>query len=46
VKFMESGWRCSYYRFAFCYGLWTLWDKEWFWDINHCWYTFPHQVQE
>lgn len=43
VKFMECGWRFSYYGFAFGYGVWTLWDKDWFWDINHCWYTFPHQ---
>jgi len=44
VKFMECGWRFTYYLFAFCYGLWALWDKPWFWDINECWYTFPHQA--
>jgi len=44
VKFVESGWRGTYYSFAFSYGLYVLWDKEWFWDINECWYTFPHQV--
>ena len=44
VKFMESGWRFTYYLFAFSYGLWTLWDKQWLWDINYCWYDFPHQV--
>ena len=44
VKFMECGWRFTYYLFAFCYGLWALWDKPWLWDINECWYTFPHQV--
>ena len=41
---MECGWRFTYYLFAFCYGLWALWDKPWLWDINECWYTFPHQV--
>lgn len=46
VKFMESGWRATYYTFAFSYGLWVLWDKPWFWDINECWYTFPHQVPD
>lgn len=20
-----------------------LWDKSWVWDINHCWYNYPHQ---
>ena len=44
VKFMECGWRFSYYGFAFTYGMWSLWDKDWLWDINHCWYTFPFQV--
>lgn len=44
VKFVESSWRFSYYFFAFSYGVWTLWDKPWLWDINECWYTFPHQV--
>lgn len=44
VKFMESGWRGTYYAFAFSYGLYVLWDKAWLWDINECWYTFPHQV--
>lgn len=43
VKFVESSWRFSYYFFAFSYGVWTLWDKPWLWDINECWYTFPHQ---
>jgi ceramide synthetase len=46
VKFMECGWRFSYYGFVFAYGVWTLWDKDWLWDINNCWYTFPHQVNQ
>lgn len=44
VKFSESGWRLTYYAFAFLYGLWTLWDKPYLWDINYCWYNFPFQV--
>ena len=44
VKFMESGWKATYYTFAFCFGLWVLWDKAWLWDINECWKNFPHQV--
>ena len=45
VKFSESGWRLTYYAFAFSYGIWTLWDKPYLWDINHCWYNFPFQVR-
>lgn len=44
VKFSESGWRLTYYAFAFSYGIWTLWDKPYLWDINHCWYNFPFQA--
>lgn len=43
VKFCESSWRCLYYTFSFTYGLMVLWNKPWFWDINHCWYDYPHQ---
>lgn len=43
VKFCENSWRCIYYSYSFVYGMIILWDKPWFWDINHCWYGFPHQ---
>jgi ceramide synthetase len=44
VKLTESGWRFTYYSFAVCYGLWALWDKPWFWNIDECWTNYPHQV--
>lgn len=43
VKFCESSWRCIYYTFSFTYGLIVLWNKPWFWDVNHCWHGYPHQ---
>lgn len=44
VKLTESGWRFTYYSFAVCYGIWALWDKPWFWNIDECWTDYPHQV--
>lgn len=44
VKLTESGWRFTYYSFAVCYGLWALWDKPWFWNIDECWTNYPHQT--
>ncbi|KAK9876059.1 hypothetical protein WA026_011169 [Henosepilachna vigintioctopunctata] len=43
TKFCENSWRCVYYIFSFTYGLVTLWDKPWLWNINECWTKFPHQ---
>jgi len=42
AKFSESGWRFFCYAANLSIGLYILWDKPWFWDINHCWYDFPH----
>lgn len=44
VKLTESGWRFTYYTFSVVYGLWVLWDKPWFWNIDECWRDYPHQV--
>ena len=34
-----------FYTVMLCYGWWCLWDKEWLWDIRHCWYDYPfHSV--
>jgi len=41
-KFSETGWRAVYYTFAFLFGIVTLWDKSWLWDIKVCWYGYPH----
>lgn len=43
VKFCENSWRCLYYLSSFIYGIVILWDKPWLWNINECWYTYPHQ---
>ncbi|RWS26193.1 ceramide synthase 6-like protein [Leptotrombidium deliense] len=42
TKFTESAWRCSFYSFAFAYGLYTLWDKPWMWESVHCYVDYPH----
>ncbi|GFQ76734.1 ceramide synthase 6 [Trichonephila clavata] len=41
-KFTESAWRFTFYLCAFSYGLYTLWDKPWLYDTNHCFYDYPH----
>ncbi|KAF4528581.1 hypothetical protein B566_EDAN015801 [Ephemera danica] len=38
-----ESWRCFYYTLAFFGGLYIVWDKPWLWDINKCWYSYPHQ---
>ncbi|XP_059622699.1 ceramide synthase 6 [Phlebotomus argentipes] len=43
VKFCENSWRCIYYTYSFIYGIVVLWHKPWLWNINHCWYGYPHQ---
>ncbi|GBP45833.1 Ceramide synthase 6 [Eumeta japonica] len=43
VKFCENAWRCTFYLCAFSFGLYILWDKEWLWDIDHCFLGYPHQ---
>ncbi|KAK6640044.1 hypothetical protein RUM43_008321 [Polyplax serrata] len=42
-KFCENSFRCTYYIYSFIYGLMVLWDKPWLWNINYCWYGYPHQ---
>lgn len=46
MKFCENSWRCLYYSYSFVYGVIVLWDKPWFWDVKHCWYSYPHQSVE
>jgi len=41
-KFCETGWRCLYYSGLTLYGIWSLWDKSWTWNILDCWYNYPH----
>ncbi|XP_055693041.1 ceramide synthase 5 [Lutzomyia longipalpis] len=43
VKFCENSWRCIYYTYSFIYGIVILWNKPWLWEINNCWYGYPHQ---
>lgn len=42
--FTECGWRFTYHSTLFLVGLFILWDKPWFWNINECWTNFPNQV--
>ncbi|CAG7721492.1 unnamed protein product [Allacma fusca] len=41
-KFSECSWRFTCYAISVLVGIWTLYDKPWFSDINKCWYDFPH----
>ena len=41
-RFMECGWRFLFYSFAFGFGIFTLWDKEWFADSVPCFDNYPH----
>ncbi|XP_041971777.1 ceramide synthase 5-like isoform X2 [Aricia agestis] len=43
VKFCENMWRATFYLCNFSYGIFILWDKEWLWDIDHCYIGYPHQ---
>ena len=42
TKFKECAWQFTYYTFIFFYGLYVMSSKPWLWDINHCWYDYPH----
>lgn len=42
VKFVESGWRFTYFASSFSFGLYVLWDKPWLWDTDFCWKNYPH----
>lgn len=42
TKFCETGWRCFYYSVAFTYGAIILRNKPWLWNIQQCWYNYPH----
>lgn len=45
VRFSESAWRMTFYTFAFCFGLYTLSDKDWLWDSTACFANYPeHRV--
>jgi len=35
-------WKFLFYGGNLLFGIYVLWDKPWFWDINYCWYDFPH----
>ncbi|KAK2706250.1 ceramide synthase 6-like isoform X2 [Artemia franciscana] len=43
VKFTETAWRMLFYTVAFVYGLYSLWDKPWFSNIQHCWIGYPFE---
>ena len=41
TKFCNLAWEASYYILYSILGLVVLWDKEWLWNINHCFIGFP-----
>lgn len=43
VKFCESSWKSAYYAYSFIYGVLSLWNKPWLWNINESWTNYPHQ---
>lgn len=43
-RFTESAWRMIFYSFAFTFGIFTLWDKEWFGDSSHCFDDYPNHA--
>ena len=40
-RFTEASWRMIFYAFAFCFGIFALWDKEWFNDSTYCFKDYP-----
>ncbi|XP_073948137.1 ceramide synthase 5-like [Choristoneura fumiferana] len=43
VKFCENMWKSAFLTYNFLCGVYILWDKEWLWDIDHCYIGHPHQ---
>jgi len=41
-KLKEAIWFFLYYLITFFWGLFLLWDKEWFWDSAHFWIDLVH----
>ncbi|KAM3608573.1 uncharacterized protein V6R79_001126 [Siganus canaliculatus] len=42
-RFCEASWRCVFYLFAFIFGIVTLYDKPWVYDLRQIWSGFPKQ---
>jgi len=43
TKYTETAWRCFFYLGIFLYGLATVTQKSWFWDVKDCWRNHPKQ---
>ena len=39
---LNLSWRWLYYSFAFAFGMYSLWDKPWLWDMRECWWHYPY----
>jgi hypothetical protein len=37
-------WRLVIYLTTTIVGAYTIWNKDWFWDIKEVWRDYPHQV--
>lgn len=42
TKFMECAWQFLYYLSIFIYGVFIMLKKPWLYDVNKCWYDYPH----
>ncbi|KAG0718072.1 Ceramide synthase 6 [Chionoecetes opilio] len=43
TKFCNLAWEATYYISYTILGVVVLWDTEWLWNIDHCFYGFPEQ---
>lgn len=44
LKFISKRLDCLNAMWFFAYHLYVLWDKSWFWNLEHCWLNYPFQV--
>ncbi|XP_046568275.1 ceramide synthase 2-like [Haliotis rubra] len=42
-KFRECSWHFLFYFSAFVYGVYILWERDWFWDTKYCYIGWPNQ---
>ncbi|KAM3870710.1 ceramide synthase 2-like [Diretmus argenteus] len=42
-RFCEASWRCVFYLFAFVWGVISLYDKPWLYNLREVWADFPKQ---
>uniref|UniRef100_H3D0H7 Ceramide synthase 4b n=2 Tax=Tetraodon nigroviridis TaxID=99883 RepID=H3D0H7_TETNG len=45
-RFGEASWRFCFYLTSFTFGLASLMNAPWFWNLRECWAQYPVQVME